>query len=96
MIQVLHFRFFNSDRSINPCGGITYALELNEEKKAVRFATAICHHKDNFVRRTGHVKAVGRLNSPKQSHSFGEPVDVAQFIEDVRINGIFDVKGRKK
>lgn len=41
----------------------TYACELNEQRQVVAFATAKVHPKDQFCRRTGRVKAEGRLHS---------------------------------
>lgn len=96
MIQVLHFRHINADGSINPRGGVTYALELNDEKEIVKFAFACCHNKDNFVRHTGHVKAVGRLKSPKHCKVLDRVYSVDAMIDEIRVPGVFDVKGNKK
>jgi hypothetical protein len=44
-------------------GGLTIAYEEDEDHKVVTFAIARCHERDNFCRRTGRVKAEGRLKS---------------------------------
>ena len=55
-------------------GGITIAIGLKIESDAVmdmslRVAIAKCNTVDNFSRKLGRVKALGRLNSKRLSHS---------------------------
>lgn len=43
----------------------TYAVEVDDNDTVVAFATAKCGPEDAFCRRTGRIKATGRLNSKK-------------------------------
>ena len=49
----------------DPRGGMTTAMEVNEQGEVVAFAQAMCHEKDNFCKHTGRMKAAGRLKSKK-------------------------------
>ena len=44
-------------------GGATVAFTLTAD--GVKYAIAKCHNVDNFNRKSGRVKAKGRLNSPR-------------------------------
>lgn len=47
-------------------GGATFAY-MQHEDGSWSYAAAYCHPGDNFCRRTGRVKAAGRLNSARFS-----------------------------
>jgi len=44
-------------------GGITIAYVLNDDFNVIGFAPARCHINDNYSRKTGRIKAEGRLKS---------------------------------
>ena len=46
-------------------GGATVAMEVNDKNLVTAYATSWCHPHDNFCRRTGRVKAEGRLKSAR-------------------------------
>lgn len=51
------------DGRISNSGGFTVAFE--EVDEGIRYAVAYCHPNDNFNKKTGRIKAEGRLNSPR-------------------------------
>lgn len=65
MPKFVHLRNLDKNR-----GGITIAYSVDEDTKVVYYAIARCNPKDNFCRRTGRVKAAGRLLSPKHVREF--------------------------
>lgn len=52
-------------RSTQGRGGVTIAFNMDTVTQTAFYAIARCNPKDNFCRRTGRVKAGGRLLSPK-------------------------------
>lgn len=66
--KFLHFRYREKDGNIFARGGRTIAFQ--ETPDGVKYAVALCHLNDNFVKAMGRIKAGGRLNSPTQSGVF--------------------------
>ena len=67
-IKFLHYRLFGDD-GIVARGGITVAY-CEDAPGQLRVAKARCHTLDNFVKKQGRIKASGRLQSEKLSHTF--------------------------
>jgi hypothetical protein len=58
-IKFIHLRKFTDEGAISSNGGITVAYQVHEDE--VIFAIAWCHHKDNFVKSLGRLKATAML-----------------------------------
>ncbi len=69
-------------------GGLTVAF-TPEPEGGYRIATAQCHERDNFNRKTGRIKAAGRLNSAKQSKVIN--VDERDLVQ--QIDAMADARG---
>lgn len=62
-MQKIVFHHIRKDKNQPRGQAVTVAMEVNEQKEVVGWATAKCHPKDNFCKHTGRVKSAGRLNS---------------------------------
>ncbi len=79
-IEYHHARFGK-----HPRGGMTTAMEVNEQGQVVAFAHAMCHEKDNFCKHTGRMKAAGRLKSPKLRFAPESPLDKNILIKELEL-----------
>ena len=61
--KFVHIRAVNKDGIVLGNGGGTVAFEIDDAGYVTRFASSICHPRDNFSRYLGRVKAEGRLQS---------------------------------
>ena len=83
-IKVFHVRPVRTDNNqIATKGGKTIAIEVDENDTVLAYAEAKCHIKDNFCKRTGRVKAEGRLKSPRFRHEITEFVPFKQFLPTI-------------
>ena len=69
---------------------MTVASEVNEQENEVKLGFAFCNDKDNFSKKIGRVKAVGRMKSNDDSittHFHGHSADsiVNVFNQDARV-----------
>jgi hypothetical protein len=64
-----------------PRGGVTVAFEINQDGMVDAFALAKCGPSDNFCRRTGRIKAQGRLNSMRYRKEI-YPVSKTEFLNN--------------
>lgn len=55
-------------------GGMTVAYQLSEDKQTLTYAVAKCHWRDQYCKKTGRIKAAGRLKS-KQAVKIPAPED---------------------
>ncbi len=65
-----------------PKGGVTIAAEIDDQDNVIAYAVAKCGPHDNFNRRTGRVKATGRLNSQNYRTELNEPINRKEFINN--------------
>lgn len=61
-IGFIHVRNTDNEGKIMGRGGKTFAYEV-KDGKVIKVAAASCHDKDNFCKKTGRIKAEGRLKS---------------------------------
>jgi hypothetical protein len=61
--KLRHIRAKDRDGNILSKGGATISAMVDENDIVVEFAVAYCHSRDNFNRRTGKVKANGRMQA---------------------------------
>lgn len=85
-IKFLHFRYTRKRAATNGVvteidarGGVTVAYVT--VANGVRYATAKCHVKDNFVKAQGRIKAQGRLKSVAQSNVWSGTEQ--EFVENI-------------
>lgn len=64
MIKYFHIRSKTLDKTK---GGITYAIEVDDNDIVLNVAAAVCHPKDNFCKAIGRTIATGRLNVSAKS-----------------------------
>ena len=64
MIKIAHIRLRRTDNAINSNGGVTVAYEKLSDN-IYKFALASCHPHDNFSKKLGRAKALGRLKSKR-------------------------------
>lgn len=67
MIKIAHIRLRKIDNTINSNGGVTVAYERLSDG-IYKYALAFCHPHDNFSKKLGRMKAIGRLNSKRFLH----------------------------
>lgn len=87
-VRFLHFRSINTRastagevREVNARGGMTVAYRI--DGNTIVYAGARCHHRDNFVKAQGRIKAAGRLASTNYQYTFtGSERDFVTFISD--------------
>ena len=80
-IRFMHYRNIDVFGTVMPNGGLTVAYY--EEGDVIHYAIAQCSIRDNFCRRTGNVKAGGRLNSKRYMRQFhGSLSDFRMHMED--------------
>lgn len=77
-IEFVHLRQPDS-----PKGGLTIAMECNENDQVIATASACCSIKDNFNRKTGRQKAQGRLNSPRYRKELKDPQQRRIYIQNL-------------
>ena len=75
--KFIHLRNRDNNNRVTVKGGTTVAFTY--ENGIVRFALAKCHERDNFCRRTGRVKAEGRLKSARYVREILVPVEQKPF-----------------
>lgn len=63
MIKIAHIRLKKPDETINSNGGVTVAFEKIHESGIYKYAMAFCHPHDNFNKKLGRAKAIGRMKS---------------------------------
>lgn len=77
------------DVDTNPKGGVTVAIE-GDEDKGYAFAVAQCHSKDNYNKRVGRAKAAGRLLS--QDYRTDLPDDICTIREaEAHVRALYNV-----
>jgi hypothetical protein len=70
--RLCHIRTKDKNGNINSKGGITFSGIVDDQNKVIRFATAYCHSKDNYNRKTGKVKATSRMQSETYCFELGD------------------------
>ena len=76
-IKFIHIR---NAANINK-GGQTVALECDRHDMVHAYAVAYCHPKDNFCKRTGRIKAEGKLKSKHSRIIVDTPEDFKLMLE---------------
>lgn len=79
-VKFFHLRNLDENERIEVKGGTTVAYQLNDQYQVVGFATAQCHRKDTYCKRTGRAKAGGRLKSNRYYKALNPPVTEQEFI----------------
>lgn len=90
-IFVRHFRLADPLRhgTVHATGGATVAARI--EDGAVHYGISICSLEDNFHRREGYVRALGRMSSWKSDRHFSWPGgDTAEQLEAYFIQVVND------
>lgn len=87
MSKIAHIRLKKTDDTINSNGGVTVAYEklANETYK---YALAFCHPHDNFSKKLGRMKAIGRLNSKRfiqMDNAHSDANLIANIISDLNL-----------
>lgn len=62
MTKIAHIRLRKTDNTINSNGGVTVAYE-KLATDTYKYALAFCHPHDNFNKKLGRAKAIGRMKS---------------------------------
>lgn len=70
MIKFMHIRPLHHGQPETK-GGMTIAYE-NMGDNTYQYAISFCHPKDNFCKRTGRVKAAGRMQSQRHVRYLSE------------------------
>ena len=87
-IKHVHIRAVNKDGVVLGNGGGTVAFEVDDAGYVTRFASSICHPRDNFSRYLGRVKSEGRLNSKTFCvHLTHNEIHEKEFIQKMRTKG---------
>lgn len=66
-------------------GGITFAVQVDTEKRWVQFSYALCNPKDQFSRKKGRLIAKSRLECPKGRRVSGFE------LKDAKLSTIFEL-----
>jgi hypothetical protein len=72
-MRFLHIRECDEEGALLNCGGCTIAFTPSKEMEAIFVAMAICHPKDQFVKKIGRELAAERLKSKDG------PLDIVPF-----------------
>jgi len=86
--KFVHIRAVNKDGIVLGNGGGTVAFEIDDAGYVTRFASSICHPRDNFSRYLGRVKAEGRLQSKTYCvHLTENEIHEKEFVQKMRTKG---------
>lgn len=86
--KFVHIRAVNKDGVVLGNGGGTVAFEINDSGYVTRFASSICHPRDNFSRYLGRVKSEGRLKSRDYCvHLNDNEIHEKEFVQKMRSKG---------
>ena len=79
--KLSHIRTKDKNGNINSKGGITISGMVDENNQVIRFATAFCHSRDNYNRKTGKIKATSRMHSGHAS-VLNQKMDWSTVVDD--------------
>lgn len=85
-VKIAHIRYPAEDGSIDNRGGITIAAQVNENHQVIKYAVAKCNRIDNFVKRSGWNKAVGRVMSKTKHKVPNKPIEWRDLVGIYRDN----------
>lgn len=79
-VRFMHIRHYQNG-SVMSNGGATVAYNVDEKDNVHSFAVARCHEKDHYCRRTGRIKAAGRLHSKNYLQTLPDPMPKDAFFD---------------
>lgn len=86
-----HMRSTDESGKAVPNGGVTIAIKIPESGNIISAGFARCHVNDPFCKRTGRVKAMGRLQSKSPALEQFRFSIVAKNIEGMELKEVIDI-----